>query len=209
MSDPCPIRVLAVDDHPLMQEGLAAVINQQPDMRLVAGAFTAVAAIGLFRTHRPDVTLMDLRLPDMSGVDAAAAIRAEFPEARIIILTTFAGDVEIRRALDAGARSYLLKSARSKDVVRAIRDVHRGKMSIPPEIAARLAEHYGDDRLTGREVEVLRRLAAGDRNRDVAENLSISQETAKVHISHIMDKLSARDRTQAVAIGVHRGFIEL
>jgi DNA-binding NarL/FixJ family response regulator len=209
MSHPSPIRVLAVDDHPLIQEGLAAVINQQPDMTLVADAFTAAAAIAVFRTQRPDVTLMDLRLPDMSGVDATAAIRAEFPEARIIILTTFAGDVEIRRALDAGARSYLLKSARSNEIVRAIREVHGGKMSISPEIATRLAEHYADDRLTGREIEVLRRLAAGDRNRDVAAHLSISEETAKVHISHIMDKLSARDRTQAVAIGVHRGFIEL
>jgi DNA-binding NarL/FixJ family response regulator len=209
MSDPAPIRVLAVDDHPLMHEGLAAVINQQPDMRLVADAFTGVAAIGLFRTERPDVVVMDLRLPDMSGVEATTAIRAECPGARIIILTTFGGDVEIRRALDAGARSYLLKSARSQDLVRTIREVHRGKMSVPPEIATRLAEHYGDDRLTGRELEVLRRLAAGDRNRDVAENLSISADTAKVHISHIMDKLSARDRTQAVAIGVHRGFIEL
>ena len=203
------IRVLTVDDHPLVQEGLAAVINQQQDMVLVADAFNGAAAIGLFRTHKPDVTLMDLRLPDMSGIDATATIRSEFPEARIIILTTFAGDVEIRRALDAGARSYLLKSTRSKEIVRVIREVHTGKMSIPPEIAAHMAEHYGDDRLTVREIDVLRLIAAGDRNRDVAEKLSVSEETVKAHISHILEKLSAKDRTQAVAIGVHRGFIEL
>ena len=203
------IRVLTVDDHPLMQEGLAAVINQQQDMVLVGDAFNGAAAIALFRTHQPDVTLMDLRLPDMSGVEATATIRSEFPEARIIILTTFAGDVEIRRALDAGARSYLLKSTRSKDMVRVIREVHTGKMSIPPEIAAHLAEHYGDDGLTAREIDVLRLIAAGDRNRDVAEKLSISDETVKAHISHILEKLNAKDRTQAVAIGVHRGFIEL
>jgi DNA-binding NarL/FixJ family response regulator len=192
-----------------MHEGLAAVIKQQQDMVLVGQASNGVAAIGLFRTHKPDVTLMDLRLPDMSGVDATAIIRSETPEARIIMLTTFAGDAEIRRALAAGARSYLLKSTRSKDIVRVIREVHAGKMSIPPEIAAHLAEHYGDDGLTGREIEVLRLIAVGDRNRDVAEKLSISEETVKAHISHIMEKLSARDRTQAVAIGVHRGFIEL
>jgi DNA-binding NarL/FixJ family response regulator len=209
MSDPPSIRVLTVDDHPLMHEALAAVINQQPDMVLVGDAFNGVDAIGLFRTHKPDITLMDLRLPDMSGVEATAMIRSEFPKARIIILTTFAGDVEIRRALDAGARSYLLKSTRSNDIVRVIREVHAGKMSIPPEIAAHLAEHFGDDGLTVRELEVLRLMAAGDRNRDVAVKLSISEDTVKAHISHIMDKLSARDRTQAVAIGVHRGFIEL
>jgi len=209
MSDPRRIRVLTVDDHPLMQEGLAAVISQQQDMVLVGHAFNGVDAIGSFRTHKPDVTLMDLRLPDMSGVEATARIRSEFPEARIIIFTTFAGDVEIRRALDAGARSYLLKSTRSKDIVRVIREVHTGKMSVPPEIAVRLAEHYGDDGLTGREIEVLRQIAAGDRNRDVAEKLSISADTVKAHISNIMDKLSAKDRTQAVAIGVHRGFIQL
>jgi DNA-binding NarL/FixJ family response regulator len=203
------IRVLTVDDHPMVQEGLAAVINQQQDMVLVGDAFNGAAAIGLFRTHKPDVTLMDLRLPDMSGVEATATIRSEFPEARIIILTTFAGDVEIRRALDAGARSYLLKSTRSKEIVRVIREVHTGKMSIPPEIAAHLAEYYGDDALTVREIEVLRLIAGGDRNRDVAEKLSISDETVKAHISHILEKLSAKDRTQAVAIGVHRGFIEL
>jgi DNA-binding NarL/FixJ family response regulator len=152
---------------------------------------------------------MDLRLPDMSGVEATAMIRSEFREARIIILTTFAGDVEIRRALDAGARSYLLKSARSTDIVRAIRDVHAGRMSIPPEIAAHLAEHCGEDRLTARELEVLRLIATGDRNRDVAGKLSISEETVKAHIRNIMGKLNANDRTHAVAIGVHRGFIEL
>ena len=209
MSDPPPIRVLIVDDHPLMHEALAAVLHQQQDMVLVGGAFDGVGAIGLFRTHRPDVTLMDLRLTDMSGVDATMMIRSEFPKARIIILTTFAGDVEIRRALEAGARSYLLKSTRSKDVVRVIREVHAGKISIPPDIAAHLAEHYGDDGLTVRELDVLRLMAAGDRNRDVADKLSISEETVKAHIRHIMEKLSAKDRTQAVAIGVHRGFIEL
>jgi DNA-binding NarL/FixJ family response regulator len=163
----------------------------------------------LFRTHTPDVTLMDLRLPDMSGVEATAMIRSECPSARIIILTTFAGDVEVRRALDAGARSYLLKSTPSKEIVRVIREVHAGHKRIPPEIAARLAEHYGDDRLTGREIDVLRLIATGGRNRDVAARLSISEETVKAHISRIMEKLSAKDRTEAVAIGLRRGIIAL
>lgn len=209
MSDTPRIRVLAVDDHPVMHVALAAVIGQQQDMVLVGDAFTGVAAIELFRTHRPDVTLMDLRLPDLSGVEATAMIRSEFPEARIIVLTTFAGDVEMRRAFDAGARSYVLKTTRSKDIVNVIREVHAGKVRIPPEIAAHLAEHYGDDGLTVREIQVLRLIGAGNRNRDVGEKLSISEETVKAHLSHIMAKLSARDRTQAVVIGVHRGFIEL
>jgi DNA-binding NarL/FixJ family response regulator len=208
MTDPAPIRVLTVDDHPLLHEGLAAVIRQQQDMVPVGEAYDGVGAVELFRTHRPDVTLMDLRLPDMSGVQATATIRFEYPEARVIILTTFAGDVEVRRALDAGARAYLLKSTRSKDLVRVIREVHAGRRSIPPEIAAHLADHYGDDGLTVREIEVLRLIAAGDRNRDVAGQLSISEETVKAHISHIMEKLGAKDRTQAVAIGVRRGIIE-
>ena len=209
MTEPARIRVLTVDDHPLLRAGLAAIIRQQPDMVLIAEAFNGEEAVGLFRTHHPDVTLMDLRLPDMSGVEATAMIRSEFPEARIIILTTFAGDVEIRRALDAGARSYLLKSTRSKDILRVIREVHAGKKSIPSDIAEQLADHYVEDGLTARETEVLGLLATGARNRDIANELSISEETVKAHISHIMEKLNAKDRTDAVAIGVRRGIIQL
>ena len=209
MTDPLRIRVLTVDDHPLMHEGLAAVIKSQQDMELVGQAFSGTEGVELFRTRKPDVTLMDLRLPDMSGIEATAMIRSEVPGARIIILTTFAGDVEVRRALDGGARSYLLKSTRSKDIVRVIREVHTGKKSIPSEIAAQLADYCGDDGLTDREIEVLQLVAAGNRNRDVAEKLSVTEETAKSHISHIMEKLNASDRTQAVAIGVRRGIIQL
>ncbi len=209
MTEPARIRVLTVDDHPLLRAGLAAIIRQQPDMVLIAEAFNGEEAVGLFRTHHPDVTLMDLRLPDMSGVEATAMIRSECPEARIIILTTFAGDVEIRRALDAGARSYLLKSTRSKDLLRVIREVHAGKKSIPSDIAEQLADHYVEDGLTARETEVLGLLATGARNRDIANELSISEETVKAHISHIMEKLNAKDRTDAVAIGVRRGIIQL
>ena len=203
------IRVLTVDDHPLMQEGLAAVIRRQQDMDLIGEASNGEGAIGLFRRERPDVTLMDLRLPDMSGTDATTRIRAEFPDARIVILTTFAGDVEVRRALDAGARSYVLKSTPAKEILQIIREVHAGKRRIPAEIAANLAEHYGADGLTSRELEVLRQIAAGSKNRDVATALLISEETVKVHMRHIMEKLGAIDRTQAVAIGVRRGIIEL
>lgn len=209
MTDQSRIRVLTVDDHPLMHEGLAAVIKIQQGMELVGEAFNGREAVESFRTCKPDVTLMDLRLPDMSGIEATAMIRAEAPEARIIILTTFAGDVEVRRALDAGARSYVLKSTRSKDIVRVIREVHAGKRSIPSEIAAQLADYCGDDRLTVREIEVLQLVAAGNRNRDVAGKLSVAEETVKSHISHIMEKLNASDRTQAVAIGVRRGIIQL
>ena len=209
MSEPARIRVFSVDDHPLLQEGLAAIINNQPDMALIAQASTAQEGIQLFRKHRPDVTLMDLRLPDKSGIDAMIAVRAEFPEARIIMLTTFEGDVEIQRALEAGARGYMLKSMPPKDLVEVIRQVHAGKKRIPPQLAAQLAEHLSDEDLTAREIEVLSQIAGGNRNRDIAEKLFITEETVKVHIKHIMEKLGASDRTQAVAIGLRRGIIEL
>ena len=209
MSVPKQIRVLSVDDHPLLHEGVATVIRHQPDMQLVAEAVNGQEAIQRFREHTPDVTLMDLRLPDMSGIDAMIAIRSEFPEARIIMLTTFAGDVEIQRSLEAGARAYLLKSMPPKELVEVIRQVHAGRKRIPPEIAAHLAEHYSDEALTAREIEVLQQIAAGNRNRDIAEKLFIAEETVKVHIKHIMEKLGAADRTQAVAIGVRRGIIQL
>ncbi len=209
MSDPTRIRVFTVDDHPLLQEGIAAIIKSQPDMQLLAQASTGSDAIQKFRQHRPDVTLMDLRLPDMTGIDAMIAIRTEFPEARIIMLTTFEGDVEIQRALQAGARGYLLKSMPPKDLVAVIRQVQAGKKRIPSEVAARLADHLGEEDLTSREIDVLRQVAEGNRNRDIAKKLFISEETVKVHIKHIMDKLGAQDRTQAVAIALRRGIIQL
>jgi DNA-binding NarL/FixJ family response regulator len=209
MTTEAQIRVLSVDDHPLLREGLAAIINNQPDMLLVAQACNAQEAIQEYRKHRPDVTLMDLRLPDKSGIDAMIAVRAEFPEARVIMLTTFEGDVEIQRALEAGARGYMLKSMPPKELVEVIRQVHAGKKRIPAQLAAQLAEHLSDEDLTAREIEVLSQIAGGNRNRDIAEKLSITEETVKVHIKHIMDKLGANDRTQAVAIGVRRGIIEL
>jgi DNA-binding NarL/FixJ family response regulator len=209
MSEATRIRVFSVDDHPLLREGLAAIIDNQPDMVLVAQASSAQEAILQFRRHQPDVTLMDLRLPDKSGIEATIAIRAEFPKARIIILTTFEGDVEIQRALEAGARGYMLKSMPPKELVEVIRQVHAGKKRIPPQLAAELAEHVSDDDLTAREIEVLSKIAGGNRNRDIAEKLCITEETVKVHVKHIMDKLGASDRTQAVAIGVRRGIIQL
>jgi DNA-binding NarL/FixJ family response regulator len=209
MSEESRIRVFSVDDHPLLREGLAAIINNQPDMVLVAQACSAQEAIQLFRKHQPDVTLMDLRLPDQSGIDAMKAIREEFSEARVIMLTTFEGDVEIQRALEAGARGYLLKSMPPKELVEVIRQVHAGKKRIPAQLAAQLAEHMSDEELTTREIEVLSQIAGGNRNRDIAEKLFITEETVKVHIKHIMEKLGASDRTQAVAIGLRRGIIEL
>ena len=209
MSAVARIRVLSIDDHPLLREGISAMIKSQPDMELVAEASNGREGIERFRQHQPDITLMDLRLPDMSGIEAMAAIRAEFPEARVIILTTFEGDVEIQRALEAGARGYLLKSMPPKELLDGIRQVHAGKKRIPPEIVAQLAEHLSDETLTTREVEVLRQVAGGNRNRDIAEHLFISEETVKVHVKHVMDKLGASDRTEAVAIAIRRGIIQL
>jgi DNA-binding NarL/FixJ family response regulator len=209
MNNQTSIRVFCVDDHPLLREGISAIINNQPDMSLVAEGANGGEAIQKFREHQPDVTLMDLRLPDMSGIDALIAIRADFPEARIIMLTTFEGDVEIQRSLEAGARGYLLKNMPPKELVEGIRQVYAGKKWIPPALAAHLAEHLGEEALTEREIEVLRHIAGGNRNRDIAERLFISEETVKVHIKHIMEKLGAADRTQAVAIGVRRGIIQL
>jgi DNA-binding NarL/FixJ family response regulator len=209
MSDETRIRVLSVDDHALLREGIATIINSQPDMVLVSQASGGFEAIQQYRQLKPDITLMDLRLPDLSGIDALIAIRTEFPDARIIMLTTFEGDVEIQRALEAGARGYLLKNMPPSELVQVIRQVHAGKKRVPPEVAAQLAEHMSDEALTAREIEVLQQVASGNRNRDIGERLFISEETVKVHIKHIMDKLGAKDRTQAIAIAVRRGIIQL
>ena len=209
MEDAGRIGVMSADDHPLLREGLAAIINNQPDMLLVAQASSGTEAIERYRQHKPDVTLMDLRLPDLSGIEAMVAIRKEFPDARVIILTTFEGDVEIQRALKAGAAGYLLKSMPPKQMVEAVRAVHAGKKGIPPQIAAQIAEHLGEETLSERELDVLRRVADGNRNRDIAELLFISEETVKVHLKHVMEKLGASDRTEAVAIAVRRGIIQL
>jgi DNA-binding NarL/FixJ family response regulator len=209
VKDGARIRVVTVDDHALLREGIATVINHQTDMELVSQAAGGNEAISQYREHRPDIVLMDLRMPDLSGIDAMIAIRAEFPEARIIMLTTFEGDVEIQRALEAGARGYLLKNMPPNELVSVIRQVHAGKKRVPPEVAAQLAEHMSDDNLTVREIEVLRHVAEGNRNRDIAELLNISEETVKVHVKHIMDKLGAKDRTQAISIAVRRGIIQL
>jgi DNA-binding NarL/FixJ family response regulator len=209
MSNSSTIRILVVDDHPLFLEGIATVIAHQPDMELVGRAATARQAVEEFRRVLPDVTVMDLRLPDMSGISAATAIRAEFPDAKVIVLTTFEGDVEIQRALAAGVRAYLLKSAPLEDLVGVIQKVHSGRKHLSTQVAETLAEHFRGDTLTARETEVLERMAEGGGNRDISERLSISVETVKVHIRHIMDKLGAKDRTQAVCIGLRRGVIQL
>ena len=203
------IRVFSVDDHPLMREGIAAIINMQPDMCVVAQAESGREAVQMFREHRPDVTLMDLRLPDISGIETTMTILAEFPDAKIVMLTTFEGDVEIKRSLAAGARGYVLKSTAPKELAAIIRRVHGGKKHIPPDVAAQLAEHVGDEALTEREKTVLEHVADGNRNRDIAHRLVISEETVKVHVKHIMEKLGASDRTQAMTIALRRGIIRL
>jgi DNA-binding NarL/FixJ family response regulator len=203
------IRIMCVDDHPFMREGIAAYILNAADMQLVAEAANGREAIELFRTLRPDVTLMDLRLPDISGVEALLAIRKEFGQARIIMLTTFEGDEDIRRALEAGAQAYLLKTMPRSELLEAIRKVHAGNRYVPPEVAAQLAQHLGQHPLSRREIEVLEKIADGNRNIDIAATLFISEETVKGHIKHIMEKLGTNDRTEAVAIGVRRGIIRL
>jgi DNA-binding NarL/FixJ family response regulator len=209
MIEQARIRVLSVDDHPLLREGIATIINNQADMVLVSQASSGTEAIQQYRQFRPDVTLMDLRLPDLSGIDAMIAIREQFPDARIVMLTTFEGDVEVHRALVAGARGYLLKNMPPSEIVQVIRQVHAGKKSVPAEVAATLAEHMSDETLTPREIDVLRQVAGGNRNKDIADLLFISEETVKVHIKHVMEKLGARDRTQAITIAVRRGIIQL
>jgi DNA-binding NarL/FixJ family response regulator len=209
MSTGQPIRVLSIDDHPVLSEGIATMINSQPDMQLVASASTGTEGILKHREIKPDITLMDLRLPDLSGIDVMLAIRPEFPNARIILLTMFAGDVEIQRALQAGAQGYLLKSMPPEQMIETIRKVHAGKKRVPPEIATNLVEHLGEEPLSNREIEVLRHVAEGNRNRDIARRLSIAEETVKVHFRHIIGKLGASDRTQAMVIAARRGFIHL
>jgi DNA-binding NarL/FixJ family response regulator len=203
------IRVLSVDDHPLLREGIAAVLEGQPDMVLVGQASNGREAIEGFRQHRPDVTLMDLRMPDMSGIEAITAIRAEFPNARIIVLTTYAGDVQAAGALKAGASGYLLKNLVRKELLETIRAVYAGKRRVPPEIATEIAEHIADDALTEREIDVLRRVAAGKSNKVIAAELYISEGTVKTHMKSILPKLDASDRTHAVMIALKRGILDV
>ena len=207
--DPSPIRVLAVDDHHLIRVGIATLILPESDMRLVAEASNGRDAIAKFRECRPDVTLMDLQMPEMNGFDAITAIRDEFPGARIIVLTTYAGDAQVVRAMKAGAQGYLLKNLLHKELLQTIRAVHAGHKAMAPDVAAQLAEHTGDEVLTPKEIDVLRMIAAGNPNKEIAAQLSVTEETVKSRVKNIMDKLGANDRTHAVSIGLKRGIIEL
>jgi DNA-binding NarL/FixJ family response regulator len=207
-ADPNSIRILAVDDHVLLRDGIAALVAGQSDMSLVGQASNGREAIQQFRTHRPDVTLMDLQMPEMNGLDATIAIRGEFPEARIIVLTTYTGDVQVLRALKAGARAYLLKNLLHKELLETIRAVHAGKKTVSPEVSFQLAEHATDDALTPAEVRVLRLIAEGNANKQIAAQLSVSEETVKGQVRNILSKLGANDRTHAAMIGLKRGIIE-
>jgi DNA-binding NarL/FixJ family response regulator len=203
------IQVLSVDDHPLLREGIGAIINSQPDMFLIGSASNGKEAIERFRALKPDIALLDLQLPDLNGIEVLIAIRNEFPQARIIILTTFERDAEVQRALKAGAQGYLLKSTPPKQMLDTIRQVHGGRKSVSREVADSLANHLGEESLSHREMEVLRHVAEGSRNRDIANKLFIAEETVKVHLKHIMGKLGATDRTQSVTIAARRGIIYL
>ena len=202
------IRILAVDDHPLVRKGIVGLVADEPDMTTVAEASNGREAIQQFRIHRPDVTLMDLQMPEMNGLDAIMAIRGEFPEARIIVLTTYNGDVQVLRALKAGARAYLLKTLLHKDLLETIRAIHAGKKTVSPEISYQLAEHATDDALTPGEISVLHLIAEGNANKQIADRLSIAEETVKGRVKNILSKLGASDRTHAAMIGLRRGIIE-
>jgi len=207
-SDPSPIRILSVDDHPLIRQGVAGLVATQADMNLIAEAANGREAIQQFHRHRPDITLMDLQMPEMNGLDAIIAIRGEFPEARIIVLTTYAGDMQALRALKAGARAYLLKDSLHKELLATIRAVHAGKKSMSPEVSFQLAEHATDDALTPAEIRVLRLIADGNANKEIAAQLSTSEDTVKGQVRNILSKLGAKDRTHAAMIGLKRGIIE-
>jgi DNA-binding NarL/FixJ family response regulator len=209
MSDTARIRILCVDDHPVVRQGIAGLVAVQPDMTMVAEAVTGREAIQQFRTHHPDITLMDLQMPEMSGFDALIAIRREFPEARIIVLTTYAGDAQALRALKAGASGYLLKNTMHKELLDTIRAVHAGRKSLSPEVSFQLAEHATDDALTPAEIRVLRLIAQGNANKEIARELSLSEETVKGQVRNILSKLGAKDRTHAAMIGFKRGIIDL
>jgi DNA-binding NarL/FixJ family response regulator len=208
-ADSGPIRILTADDHALLRQGIAALINGESDMKLVAEASDGQEAIEQFRLHRPDVTLMDLQMPALNGIEAIIGIRSEFPNARIIVLTTYTGDVQVLRALKAGARGYILKGHVRRELLDTIRAVHAGQKRIPPEVATELAEHATDEVLSSREIDVLRLIAAGNANKEIAGQLSIGEETVKGHVTNILAKLGANDRTHAVTIGLKRGIIEL